>query len=277
MRTPVNISIHTTNSDLRVKMTGNPRAGEVLDYMYRLDSAGISMNCQLVLCPGINDGDELIRSLDDLSKLNSIESIACVPVGLTKYCRNGLRLFSKTEAAKVIETINAYNNVYAADEFYLTAKQNIPEYAHYGAFLQYENGVGMLAHFKEGVTEAYRKSRNKSKTANTTTTSIVTGAAAESLLRELTVTFRHVRVYGIRNDFFGESITVSGLITGGDIIAQLTPHKHELGAQLLIGANTLNADGLFLDNLTPQDLEEALDIKVKIIDIDGAALYEALA
>jgi putative radical SAM enzyme (TIGR03279 family) len=280
MRTPVNVSVHTTNPDLRAKIMGNPKAGESLETLCRFARAGISMNCQLVLCPEINDGGELIRTLTDLSALErfgSIESIACVPVGLTKF-REGLprlRAFGKQEAAQIIEIVSKFKNVCAADEFYLTAGTDIPEYAHYGTFPQYENGVGMWAHLKHGFADSAAAGRDAHYTPSRRI-SIVTGTLAFPLISELTAPFGNVRVFAIRNDFFGESVTVSGLLTGGDIIRQLLPQKEELGEKLLIGANMLNSDGVFLDNVTPKEIESALGVRVSAVELNGEALFTAI-
>jgi putative radical SAM enzyme (TIGR03279 family) len=276
MRTPVNVSVHTTNPDLRVKMMGNPRAGQVLTILERFAKAGISMSCQLVLCPEWNDGDELIRSLRDLSKLKSIESIAVVPVGLTKYHTGGLRSFTKSESTDIIKIVDAFGNVadtriYCADEFYLNAGMELPAYEFYGSFPQYENGVGMLAYIRRTFMDSVGRTALGVPVHQT---SIVTGTAAFPLISELTKPYGYVQVFAIRNDFFGETVTVSGLLTGQDIIAQL--HGQDLGEQLLIGANSLNSDGLFLDNTTPADIESALSVKVKIIEPDGESLVLAL-
>ena len=278
MRTPVNVSVHTTNPELRAKMMGNKKAGESLSALYRFARAGITMNCQLVLCPGINDGAELVRTLDDLKELGpSIESVACVPVGLTKFRENlpQLRLFSKTEAADVIKTISGYECVYAADEFYLTAEKELPPYEHYGAFSQYENGVGMWAHLKRGFADAKARSRPCNEKHDRKIT-VVTGVAAFQLIKELTEPFENVNVIAIRNDFFGNNVTVSGLLTGTDIIRQLLLRKDELGDELLIGANMLNCDSVFLDDVTVQELEDSLGVKVRVVAIEGEALFEAI-
>jgi putative radical SAM enzyme (TIGR03279 family) len=272
MRTPVNVSVHTTNPDLRVALMGNPQAGQwSLDVLKRFGDAGVPMNCQLVLCPGINDGDELIRSLGDLSRLPSVESVACVPVGLTRF-REGLtplRLSSKPEAIAVIRTADSFENVFAADEFYLVAGLTPPDYEHYGTFPQYENGVGMWAYMKEHF--AAWVGRDVLEDSAITRT-IVTGTAAYPLFRELTAAYNHINVAAIRNNFFGASITVSGLLTGGDIIEQLREFP-DLGDEILIGSNTLNTDGLLLDGVTPAEIGESLSvpprrISVRIVEVE---------
>jgi len=279
MRTPVNVSVHSTNPDLRVKLMGNPNAGATLALLYKFADVGIPLNCQLVLCPGLNDGDELIRSLKDLTSLKSVSSIACVPVGLTKFRNdfaNGytlppLRTFSKEEAVEVIEAVNEYEKVYAADEFYLKAGLPIPEYEHYGTFPQYENGVGMWAYMKKTFIDAVG---DRSAIPSNRRVSIVTGTAAQPLISELVEPFKNVKVFPVRNDFFGHNITISGLLTGGDIIAQLSGCN--LGEEILIGANMLNANRVFLDDVTVSQIETALGVRVRVVDIDGAALYNAV-
>jgi putative radical SAM enzyme (TIGR03279 family) len=279
MRTPVNVSVHTTNPELRTILMGNGQAGtHSLNILKRFADAGVPMNCQLVLCPGLNDGNELTRTLCDLSLMLSVDSIACVPVGLTKYRDHLplLRQFSKEEAAAVIqiagEFYNKTENVCCADEFYLTAELPLPDYEHYGGFPQYENGVGMWVYFAESFNNAASESVNKLCKRKTT---IVTGTAAYPLLSELVKPFANVNVATIRNEFFGESVTVAGLLTGGDIITQLK-ERNDLGEVLLISAGTLNVDGVFLDDVTPEMVEAALGVTVCIVKPDGESLYDAL-
>jgi putative radical SAM enzyme (TIGR03279 family) len=282
MRTPVNVSVHSTNPELRSRLTGTPKGGESLEILRRFAEAGIVMNCQLVLCPELNDGDELIRSLRDLSAMKSVESIACVPVGLTKH-REGLpplRAFTPDEAAKVIGTVGEFANTFAADEFYLLAGLPIPEYEHYGVMPQYENGVGMWAYLKHTFAEADAAhircgAPPDGASPAPVRRTIVTGTAAFPLISELAAPFGNVNVAAIRNDFFGESVTVSGLLTGRDIIAQLADFEG-LGAEIIIGGNTLNADGVFLDDVTPADVEAALGVKVKISEADGYGLFSSI-
>ncbi|MCL2634940.1 MAG: DUF512 domain-containing protein [Oscillospiraceae bacterium] len=256
MRTPVNVSVHTVNPELRSFMMGNPKAGEALSTLYRFAEAGISMNCQLVLCPGINDGEELIRSLDVLTGYPSIESIACVPVGLTKFRDNlpKLRCFNKEEAAKIIRVTEKYERVFAADEFYLTAEKPLPDYEYYGSFPQYENGVGMWAYFDNAQCTMHNAQLRR--------ISIATGVAAYPLIKR--VFGGAARVYAVRNEFFGESVTVSGLLTGIDIINQLK--REDLGEELWLPPNMFNTDGLTLDSMTVEDISQALNVKTVILD-----------
>ncbi len=280
---PVNISVHTTNPELRVKMMKNPHAGEVLSIMKRFSDAGIDMNCQLVLCPGYNDGEELRRSLSDLTAMESVKSIAAVPVGLTKH-REGLEpleKFSSETAASVLDIIDEYREtgrVFAADEFFLLADRPIPECDYYGDFLQLENGVGMWALMLSDSREAVLSAENPENERNI---SLVTGVAAYPLIRNIVDTAERkwhnlkCRVFKIENEFFGPDITVAGLITGGDIIAQLK--GKDIGEELLIPDVMLRHENdRFLDDVTVTELSEALGVRVRIVSADGYGLIDAL-
>jgi len=277
---PINISVHTTNPELRVKIMKNPRAGACLKYIRKLTKAGISVNTQLVLMPGVNDGEELSRTLSDL-RLWEADSIACVPVGLTKF-RDGLadvKPFSKKTAAAVIDTVEAFGFPAAcADEFYLKAERKSPNAEYYGDFPQFENGVGMLASFEEEVCEALTELTSPTEKRSV---SIATGVAAFPLLREMLDEIlkvcdnTSVNLYQIENNFFGKDITVVGLLTAGDIIEQLS--GKELGRTLLLAETMLNADKtMFLDDVTPSELEKALGVKVKFIPTDGISFVKSI-
>ncbi len=287
---PVNISVHTTNPELRVKMMKNRFAGEVLGIIDKLDKADIKMNCQLVLVPGYNDGKELERSISDLLSYKNVECVAAVPVGITKH-REGLtplKPFDKKAALDVINILDRFGEesiaktgrrkVFAADEFYLTAKKQIPNAHYYEDFPQLENGVGMWALFKEEAESALNESAD---TIKDTEISVVCGMAPAPLLQYIvdkaTLKWHNLkcRVYPIKNDFFGEKITVSGLVTGSDIIKQLK--GKELGEKLLIPANMLRFErDKFLDDVTVTDLEKELGIKVMITEGDGADFIQRL-
>lgn len=287
---PINISVHTTNPELRVKMMTNKNAGKVLEVMQRFNDAGIKMNSQLVLCPGFNDGDELRRSLNDLLNLENMECIAAVPVGLTKY-RDGLpalETFNKNTAAQVLDIIDEYaqksmqkygdRRIYGSDEFYLLSGRKIPEAAFYGDFLQLENGVGLWALLKSEVNDALADIDSFSADRHI---SIATGVAAYPLLREIADMCQQkcnglkCDVFAINNDFFGERITVAGLITATDIYNQLKDKK--LGDTLLIPSSMLRAEGdMFLDGVTVEELSQKLNVKITPIDNDGYALVNAI-
>ncbi len=281
---PVNISVHTTNPELRVKMMKNPNAGRALDIIKRFDEAGISMNCQLVLVPGYNDGQELVRSLDDLTALSSVQSIAAVPVGLSRH-REGLTpldRFTKQTAEQVLDIMDKYRDtgrVFAADEFFLMAGREIPDTDYYGDFLQLENGVGIWALTKSDAQDALDSIAPPEKSRNL---SLVTGVSAYPLIRDIVDSATkkwhnlNCKVYEVKNDFFGHNITVAGLITGGDIINQLK--GKDLGDELLIPDVMLRHENdKFLDDVTVEGLSKALDVKVTVLPTDGYELVSALA
>lgn len=286
---PINISVHTTNPALRTAMMKNPRAGESLRYLKRLAEHDIKINTQLVLCPEINDGAELERSIADLAALfPAVESIACVPVGTTKF-RDGLaplRPYTSGEARAVIDTIQRHSSrflaehgdriCYPADEFFLLAGLEIPEAEYYGAFNQLENGVGLLALLRQEFTEALDEPR-RGKTPRRVT--IATGAAAGPWMKSLVALAKNkyeqldCGVETIQNVYFGENITVAGLITGTDLIAQL--RGKDLGAELLITSAMLRHEqDKFLDDYTLEEVEAALNVQISVVDNDGRGLLE---
>ena len=288
---PVNISVHTTNPELRCKMMNNRFAGEKLDIIKRFDEAGIKMNFQLVLVPGYNDGEELERSLSDLLGFENVLCIASVPVGLTKY-RDGLSKiepFNKETSEKVIEITEKYAKkaldtrgeklIFAADEFYLKAEREIPKAEYYDDFHQLDNGVGMWSLFEKESMDALETLPGPTKKRTVTA---VTGVAAYPLIKS-TVDMAENKwhnfngnVFGIENNFFGERITVAGLVTGRDIIEQLK--GKELGDELLIPSNMLRFErDLFLDDTSVEELSEALSVKVKVCEPDGYSFIECLS
>ncbi len=289
---PVNISVHTTNPELRVKMMKNPRAGKVLEYINQLAQAGIKMNTQLVLCPGYNDGEELSKSLSDLGALYpAVQSIACVPVGLT-CCRDGLTPlapFTKEQAEDVLSRINIYNDeflcynnvniAFAADEFYLKAEKAMPGEERYGDFLQLENGVGLWTLLKK---EVYEELENYSYNGKERAVSVATGVAAYPLIKELCEkiceksTGLSVNVIKVKNTLFGDKITVAGLICGDDFYNTLKDEN--LGEELLIPAVSLRREGdMFLDDVTLSELGERLKIKVTPVHNDGAEFVNKIS
>lgn len=290
---PINISVHTMNPALRVQMMKHPRAGESLDIIRRFAEAGISMNTQLVLCPGINDGKELEFSLNELAKYYpAVQSIAAVPVGLTKH-REGLchlEPYNKETAAAAIDIIECFSDhflyfhgtrlAFAADEFYLKAERKIPDASFYEDFSQLENGVGMWASLKEEFYDALGAETDFETEERHL--SIATGEAAFPLLKELADSacekFRNIRVdvYKIKNEFFGESVTVAGLIVGRDLINQLS--GKELGQELLIPSVMLRFEGdMFLDDVTLEEASERLNIKITPSNSDGYELLNLIS
>ena len=291
MRLDINVSVHTTNPELRCMMMKNRFAGEKLKYLRMLSDSGLFMNCQIVLCPGLNDGEELRRTITDLSKLN-ISSIAVVPVGITKF-REGLyplTLFDKEGAARNIDIIESFHEdfmerfgsrlIYPADELFICAGRDIPPNEYYEDYPQYENGVGMLRSLEYELTEALGKIP-AGRHFPDRKVSIATGMLAGDFIRKLTdrITARfdniECSVYKIRNDFFGETITVTGLLTARDIIAQLKGRP--LGDELLISSSMIRAEGrVFLDDLTVGDVEKSLGIRIRPVDNDGTALLKSI-
>lgn len=282
---PVNISVHTMNPELRVRMMKNPKAGESLEIIKRFAEAGIKMNTQLVLCPGFNDGEELKYSLSELSKLYpSVSSIAAVPVGLTKY-REGLEKlspFTKETAGDVIDIIEKFGDefkdkngtrlCYPADEFYLKAGRPLPQEDFYEDYPQIENGVGMWTSFKTDYLNYFEHLDKDSVCTEEKTVSFATGTAAYPLMCDFAKKIEekipkiHVNVYEIHNDFFGESITVAGLITGQDLINQLKGKN--LGQALFISSNMVigsyqeECESIFLDDITLTKAGKELNVNI---------------
>ncbi len=291
---PVNISVHTTNPALRCQMMKNKRAGLVLDYIKRLCDAGITVCGQIVLCKGLNDGAELTRTMHDLATLHpSVQSVSIVPAGMTKY-REGLyplEPFSKEDSRKVLAQVETFAEqclayygsriFFCSDEFYLKAGRPLPSDDFYEGYPQIENGVGMITSlWTEFETElAYLDEYTEGFVPKTK--SIATGEAAYALICRMCDTLcarvpgLTVHVYKIRNDFFGETITVAGLLTGHDLYAQL--QDKPLGQELLIPAATLKADeDLFLCGMTLNELSEKLRLPVVPCGSDGAEFIRKL-
>lgn len=285
---PVNISVHTTNPTLRVEMMKNKNAGKVLSYLQDLAAHNIRLNTQLVLCPGINDGEELVRSLNDLAKYYpALDSIAAVPVGLTKFRDNlpQLRLYTKQEAQQVIDIIENFSDefykkhgkriAFASDEFYLKAQRQLPDYEYYGDFNQLDNGVGLVTMLKNEFLDALE---NDEFNPNPFEATLITGELAYPLIKELaektTQKYPQVtlKVEKIINHFFGETITVAGLVTGSDLIEQL---KDKITTKKLIIPSVMlrHEQDKFLDDVTVEEVENTLDAEVIISSNDG---YELL-
>lgn len=289
---PINISVHTTNPELRCKMMKNRFAGDALRHMYKLCENGIKINCQLVLVPKFNDGEELKKTLLDLEKLYpNVESVAAVPVGLTKH-REGLEKlepFNKQTAKAVIDIMNEIGDecvekygdrlFYPSDEFYNLAEIEMPDESYYGEMLQLENGVGMSALMLSQFKTACEMFEGETPKGEKLT--IPTGKGAYKLIKKLvdyaTLKWHNINceVIPIENYFFGPLITTTGLITGSDLIKNLKGREN-LG-KLLISSAMLRSEGdVFLDDLSPTDIEKELGVKIKVTDCDGMALLEAL-
>ncbi|MCL2099847.1 MAG: DUF512 domain-containing protein [Oscillospiraceae bacterium] len=271
---PLNISVHTTNPELRVKMMQNPRAGEVLKYINTLNEHKIAVNAQIVLCKNINDNAELERTLQDLCALPSVLSIAVVPAGLTKFRDKNnlykLESFDKSDCGNIIDLVNRFDRAYCADEFYLKANREVPCEDYYNGYPQYENGVGIIRSFREEFYAALAKMRVVCP-GSPRKISVATGEAAYDLIcgfaGELEKRCENLScaVFKIKNRFFGEEITAAGLITGSDIKEQLA--ERELGDELLIPSVMLRHErDLFLDDVSVRDVERALRVKVTIVE-----------
>ncbi len=283
---PIHISVHTTNPALRACMMHNPRAGEVFSIMRRFADAGITMHGQIVLCRGLNDGDELMRTMEDLGTLYpAMESVSVVPIGLTCH-RQGLAEmtpFDKESAAEVIAQIETAQKrflaafgtrlVYASDEWYLKAGMPLPTEEDYEGYPQLDNGVGLIRSMESEVTDSLAE-LTEIDGEKTVRYSVATGYAAYDFMSATVerlnekIPMARGRVYRIRNDFFGEEITVAGLVTGRDLIAQLK--GKDLGTHLLLPYVMLRHErDLFLDDTTPAQVEEALGVKVVFTECDG--------
>lgn len=280
--TPINVSVHTTDPELRVRMMKNKRAGEVLSYLKKLADGGCELHCQIVLCRGINDGDALRRTMTDLSYLYpGVTSVAVVPAGLTGH-RDGLyplAPFSPEECADIIRLVDDFGNMClekygarifrAADELYIKANLPFPGADYYDDYDQLDNGVGLVTSFLDeideeiGFIDTYDFDPEKVRRV-----SIATGEAAAAFISAAVEKIRRVcynldcRVYTVKNNFFGGEVTVAGLLTGVDMAEQLK--GHDLGDELLIPPSTLRAEGdLFLCGHTPEWLSEELGVPVR--------------
>lgn len=288
---PINISVHATEPELRVKMLRNKRAGEVLKYMDRFAEAGIEMNCQIVLCKDINDGEHLTKTMHDLAALYPhVPSVSVVPFGMTKY-REGLchiEQFSPDESAAVVRQVENFAAsckdyygepiFYCGDEFYLEAGLEIPDGEYYGDYRQIENGVGMIASMKDEFDAAIRDAEYDGARREI---SVITGTLAgdfiAGLCKRVTDRFKNIiiHVYKIENDFFGRTVTVSGLVTGRDIVSQTAGKP--MGDEILIPSCMLKADeDVFLDGMTRSELEKTLGASITKTENDGYDLLNKI-
>jgi len=287
---PMNISVHTTNAELRVKMLRNKNAGECLNIMRRFADAGIKMNCQIVCCPGLNDGDELIRTMMTLTVLYPhVDSVSIVPVGITKH-RDGLYPLSpvtKKKAKEIIDIVDNYGDefaknvgrriFYCSDELYLRAGRPIPDTEYYDDYPQYENGVGLM----RSLSDEFESALKLLDEDPVSYFSVATGEAAAPFIEGLIEKMgekclnAHGTVYPIKNNFLGETVDVAGLVSGGDILQQLK--GKELGRRLLIPAVMLRHGGdVFLDDVSLTELSAQLGVPVIPVPNDGGALLDAM-
>lgn len=289
---PVNVSVHTTNPELRVEMLNNKNAGKLYDILKRFHQVGLEVNCQIVLMPGVNDGEELERTLEDLSALHStVKSVAIVPIGVTKF-RKGLKdlkVFDPELAGEFLDYIHRKQEeylrdlgtrfVFAGDEFYAMAERSLPEAEAYEGYPQYENGVGMMKSLEDEVALEL-ENVDPSKIGEKDLV-IATGTLAKDFMIKIAGMIMDrfenlkIQVVPIKNDFFGHSITVVGLITAGDLISQLEDYRNVDG--VIIPRNMMKSDEeVFLDDLDIEDVRESLRLPVAISRVDGRELINTI-
>lgn len=288
---PINVSFHTMNPELRCKMLHNRFAGEALKKVQHLYEAGIVMNGQIVLCKGVNDGEELEYSIRRLAEyIPILQSVSVVPVGLTKY-RDGLaplEPFTKEDAKEVLSQIHRWQDklfaeygmhfIHPGDEWYILAEEEIPQEERYDGYLQLENGVGMIRLLLDECKETLDALVGDDRVRHV---SMATGMLMTEYLTEIIRQVREkfpnveVHLYPIRNDFFGEKITVSGLITGQDLVSQLK--DQDLGERLLLPCNLLrNGEEVLLDDMTLSEVKDALQCRIDIVKSSGRDLIESI-
>lgn len=286
---PIKVSVHTTDSELRKYMMGNNKDIDILKYLKKLIDANITVDCQIVLVRDVNDKEQLTKTINDLSKLHpGLRSVAVVPVGLTKHREKLLELkpFDKESAQEVVAQVTSLQNtlikkigtrfIFIADEFYILSGNNFPAYEAYEDFDQLENGIGMCRLFKSQVEEILKNVKYQKILKDEVT--FVTGAAAYELMVELSEMIMSrinvkINVVKIINNFFGDKITVSGLATGKDIIEQLKGKDY---INLILPRNMINDNLCMLDDMVIEDLERELNTKVEICDVDGKALISLM-
>ncbi len=287
---PINVSVHTTNPDLRCKMMNNRFAGDALKNLKRFADAGITLNCQIVACPGINDGDELLRTMRDLENLG-VEMTAIVPVGLTAY-RDGLYPlvpYNKETAAQTLDLIEQYGDMciekhgrrifFAGDEFYILAEREIPAPEFYEDFSALEDGVGMIAYLTDDVKWALEELENDENPNHTVTVACGTGVFPfmKKIMAMINEKFPNITIntQPIKNNFFGGGVNVSGLVTGGDLINQLKGKN--IGERLIIPSSMLRFENdLFLDDVSTNDVERELNVELVAVNNNGADLVNAI-
>lgn len=288
---PINISVHTTNPELRVKMLKNPNASKLYDIMKRFHEARIEMNCQIVLIPGVNDGEYFKETINDLYNLYpSVSSVAAVPVGLTKHREHlpHLDIFDKEKSLEIINSVRTMESeylkkcesrfIFLSDEFYLVAEEPLPEYDAYEDFPQIENGVGLMRTLFDEVE--YRTEEINENIKIEKSFYMVTGTLAKDSIEYIASIVKEkidvdLEVVAVKNTFFGETITVAGLLTGQDIVDRVLELDRK-DAIIIPRAMLRCDDVVFLDNLTVYDIEEKLNMKLYIVENDGANLIDIL-
>jgi putative radical SAM enzyme (TIGR03279 family) len=286
---PIKVSVHTTDSNLRKYMMGNDKDIDILEYLKKLIDAGITVDCQIVLVRDVNDKDQLDKTIRDLSSLHpGLRSVAVVPVGLTKFRDRlaELKPFDKDSSSELVKQVTGLQNelydklgtrfIFIADEFYITSGMGFPAYEDYEDFDQLENGIGMCRLFKQQIEDLLDEYEGSEPIADEV--AFVTGAAAYELMVDLSEKIMEkiplkINVVKIINNFFGERITVSGLTTGKDIIEQLKDKNYK---NIILPRNMINDNNVMLDDLTIQDLEKELNTEVTVCDVDGETLLNLI-
>lgn len=288
---PINISVHTTNPELRIKMLNNKNAGKIYDIIKRFHEAKLEVNCQIVLVPGVNDGKELERTLSDLSNVYpTVESVAVVPIGITKYREKlaKVEVYNKESAAEVLDSLKILQDnfmkdlgtkfVFPSDEFFALSKRQVPDYDDYEGFPQLENGVGLMRLFQQEIDEELSKLKDIPKIDKKYI--VATGTLACDYIVDMfskiqnKVSGLEIEVVPIVNNFFGEKITVSGLITGFDLISQLKGKKSD---GIFIPISMMKCDEeIFLDNITVDEVSEELGTKVIVSKVSGKDIISNL-
>ena len=293
---PLYVSVHTTNPELRCRMMNNRFAGDIMERLTRLKEAGIKFHCQIVTCPGWNDGEELMHTLTDLRSLApAVQTVAMVPVGLTKF-REGLadlRCFTPEEAAALLDQIAPFQQecretmgttfAFPSDEFYCLAGREIPDEDWYEDFPQIENGVGLLRRFESEIEEIadFERKFDLDEPVPDKVYVLPCGKSVTPHMKRWVERFAppnvKVRVITVPNHFFGETVTVTGLLTGGDVLAALTPKAVEGADEILLSANMLRHErDLFLDDMHIDQFRSLAPLPVQIVECSGQDFYEAL-
>jgi putative radical SAM enzyme (TIGR03279 family) len=282
---PIKVSVHTTDSELRKYMMGNNKDIDILEYLKKLIDAGITVDCQIVLVRDVNDGAQLDKTIRDLSSLHpGLRSVAVVPVGLTNYREKlaDLKPFDEESATKIVNQVTKLQDelykklktrfIFIADEFYIQSKIDFPSYDEYEEFDQLENGIGMCRLFKQQIVDSLEDYEGLMPRFDEIT--FVTGAAAYDLMVELSEKIMSkipvkINTVKVINKFFGEKITVSGLTTGKDIIEQLKGKNYK---NIILPVNMINDNNVMLDDMTVEDLKRELNTEVQVCDVDGDTL-----
>lgn len=289
---PINVSVHTTNKELRIKMLKNKNAGKVYDILKRFHESKLEVNCQIVIVPGINDEEELINTIDDLALLYpTIQSVAVVPVGITKYRHNleVLKPYDKELSTQLLNNIDKMQDkfknsigsrfVFPSDEFYCLSKKELPSFDDYEGFPQYENGVGLMRSLQSEIQEELLKIKKPQEINKKYL--LATGTLAFDFMKELanTITSKFINleilVVPIENNFFGKTITVAGLVTGMDLISQLKGYN-DYDFLVIPRAMLKRDEEVFLDNKTLLEVEKSLGIKILVSEVDGEKFIDVL-